>query len=230
MQLGRLPLCQLSYSRPGARRTSRGASKGTTRRCRATGATSDLAASRGAERPALRLQEDMPSCADCAGWADWADCGSIVSPQGDGRRHVAITPASCGPVASIQDVPELEPHARTALLDPTLHAAGWTEEMIRREETPGAVEIVEGRPRRAGTGRTDYTVRIKVAADAQPVAVAVVEAKRADEATARGLDQAKEYAREYARSAARLHVPFVYSTKATSSSSNARQPEWTASR
>ena len=77
---------------------------------------------------------------------------------------------------------------RTRLLDPALHATGWTEELIRREETPGAVEIVDGRPRRAGTGRTDYTLRIKVAQDAQPVAVAVVEAKRADVAPTRGLD------------------------------------------
>lgn len=106
----------------------------------------------------------------------------------------------------------LESHARVALVDPALHAAGWTEELIRREETPGAVEIVDGRPRRAGTGRTDYTLRIKVAQDAQPIAVAVVEAKRADAAPTRGLDQAKEYARAYATSAARLHVPFVYST------------------
>ncbi|MDR3544289.1 MAG: DEAD/DEAH box helicase family protein, partial [Candidatus Limnocylindrales bacterium] len=106
----------------------------------------------------------------------------------------------------------LESHARVALVDPALHAAGWTEELIRREETPGAVEIVEGRPRRAGTGRTDYTLRIKVAPDAQPIAVAVVEAKREDAAPTRGLDQAKEYARAYATSAARLHVPFVYST------------------
>jgi len=109
-------------------------------------------------------------------------------------------------------VTPLEGDTRIALLDPALHAAGWTEELIRREETPGAIEIVDGRPRRAGTGRTDYTLRIKVAPDAQPVAVAVVEAKRADAAPTRGLDQAKEYAREYARSAARLHVPFVFST------------------
>ena len=93
----------------------------------------------------------------------------------------------------------LEGDTRIALLDPALHAAGWTEELIRREETPGAIEIVDGRPRRAGTGRTDYTLRIKVALGAhpvaQPIAVAVVEAKRADAAPTRGLDQAKEYAR-----------------------------------
>ena len=123
-----------------------------------------------------------------------------------------MAPARAGPAASIRGVTALERDARIALLDPALHAAGWTEELIRREETPGAVEIVDGRPRRAGHGRTDYTLRIKVAQDAHPVAVAVVEAKRADAAPTRGLDQAKEYAREYARCAARLHVPFVYST------------------
>jgi type I restriction enzyme, R subunit len=48
-------------------------------------------------------------------------------------------------------VAALESHARDALIDPALHAAGWTEELIRREETPGAIEIVDGRPRRAGT-------------------------------------------------------------------------------
>jgi type I restriction enzyme R subunit len=121
-------------------------------------------------------------------------------------------PARHGSPRSIRDVTRLEGDTRITLLDPALHAAGWTEELIRREETPGAIEIVDGRPRRAGTGRTDYTLRIKVAPNAQPVAVAVVEAKRADAAPTRGLDQAKEYAREYARSAARLHVPFVFST------------------
>ena len=101
---------------------------------------------------------------------------------------------------------------RATVIDPALHAAGWTEDLIKREETPGAVEIVDGRPRRAGAGRTDYTLRIRVAQCAQPVAVALVEAKAADAAPTKGLDQAKEYAREYARSAARLHVPFVYAT------------------
>ena len=58
------------------------------------------------------------------------------------------------------------------LIDPALHARGWTEDLIRREETAGAIEIVDGRPRERARGRTDYTLRIKVSADAQPVAVA----------------------------------------------------------
>ena len=86
----------------------------------------------------------------------------------------------------------LEAIGRTQLIDPALNAAGWTEDLIKSEETPGAVEIVEGRPRRAGTGRTDDTLRIKLAQDAQPVAVGIVEAKAGDVAPTRGLDQAKE--------------------------------------
>ena len=48
---------------------------------------------------------------------------------------------------------------------------------IRREETAGAIEIIDGRPRKRAKGRIDYTLRIKVTPDAQPVAVALIEAK-----------------------------------------------------
>ena len=41
-----------------------------------------------------------------------------------------------------------EADTRAKLIDPKIHARGWTEELIRREETAGAVEIVDGRPRR----------------------------------------------------------------------------------
>jgi type I restriction enzyme R subunit len=34
---------------------------------------------------------------------------------------------------------EADPRAK--LIDPALHARGWTEELIRGEETAGAVEI-----------------------------------------------------------------------------------------
>jgi len=35
-----------------------------------------------------------------------------------------------------------EADTRAKLIDPALHARGWTEDLIRREETAGAVEVV----------------------------------------------------------------------------------------
>lgn len=52
------------------------------------------------------------------------------------------------------------------LIDPALHARGWTEDLIRREETAGAVEIVDRKPHKRSQGRTDYTLRIKVTSEA----------------------------------------------------------------
>ena len=52
---------------------------------------------------------------------------------------------------------------------PSLHARGWTEDLIRREETAGAVEIVDGRARRQAKGRIDYTLRIKINPETQRV-------------------------------------------------------------
>ena len=40
-----------------------------------------------------------------------------------------------------------EAETRAKLIDPAIHARGWTEDLIRREESAGAVEIVEGKPR-----------------------------------------------------------------------------------
>ena len=84
-----------------------------------------------------------------------------------------------------------EAQTRQQLIDPALHARGWTEELIRREETLGTVEIVDGRPRRATIGRTDYTLRIKVGENTQPVAVAALGAKSETKHPTYGLDQAK---------------------------------------
>ena len=70
-----------------------------------------------------------------------------------------------------------EADTRAKLIDPALHARGWTEDLIRREETAGAVEIVGDRPRRRPRGRVDYTLRVKVNAASQPVAIALLEAK-----------------------------------------------------
>jgi type I restriction enzyme, R subunit len=82
-----------------------------------------------------------------------------------------------------------EADTRAKLIDPALHARGWTEDLIRREETAGAVNVVDGRPRRRGRGRTDYTLRVKVSAESQPVAVALIEAKAEHLPPGHGLDR-----------------------------------------
>jgi type I restriction enzyme R subunit len=104
-------------------------------------------------------------------------------------------------------MPLSESDTRAKLIDPALHARGWTEDLIRREETAGAVEIVDGRPHKRSQGRTDYTLRIKVTSEAQPVAVALIEAKAENLPPGHGLEQAKLYAESK-----RLNVPFVIAT------------------
>ena len=100
-----------------------------------------------------------------------------------------------------------EADTRSKLIDPALHARGWTEDLIRREETAGANEIIDGRPRKQAKGRTDYTLRVKVNPDTQPVAVALIEAKAEHLPPTHGLEQGKAYA-----AAKRLNVPFVFAT------------------
>jgi type I restriction enzyme R subunit len=98
-----------------------------------------------------------------------------------------------------------EADTKAKLIDPVLHSCRWTEDLIRREETAPGIDIVEGKPRRRQRGRTDYLLRIRVNANSQPIAVALLEAKRSDEPPDKGLEQAKKYARLN-------HVPFVYSS------------------
>ena len=38
-----------------------------------------------------------------------------------------------------------EADTRAKLIDPAIHLRGWTEDLIRREETAGTIEIVGGR-------------------------------------------------------------------------------------
>src|SRR5438045_2174990 len=105
--------------------------------------------------------------------------------------------------SGLHDPPLGEADTRSKLIDPALYARGWTEEHIRREETAGAIEIIAGKPRRRSKGRVDYTLRVKVSSGAQPVAVAVIEAKPESLPPGHGLEQAKSYAR-----CKRLNVPF----------------------
>lgn len=69
-----------------------------------------------------------------------------------------------------------EADTRSKLIDPKLYKCGWTEEHIKREETAGTIIVVGAKGKRI-KGTTDYTLRIKIDTDSQPVAVAVIEAK-----------------------------------------------------
>ena len=100
-----------------------------------------------------------------------------------------------------------EADTRAKLIDPALHTCGWTEDLIRREETAGAIQIVEGKPRKQAKGRVDYVLRVKVNIDAQAVAVGLIEAKAEHLPPTHGLEQGKAYG-----SCKRMNVPFVFSS------------------
>ena len=63
-----------------------------------------------------------------------------------------------------------EADTRAKLIDPTLYKQGWSEDQIKREETAGGIQIIGGKAKRQGRGRTDYTLRIRVGQDTQPIA------------------------------------------------------------
>ena len=100
-----------------------------------------------------------------------------------------------------------EADTRAKLIDPAIHRRGWTEDRIKREQTAGAIDIIDGQPRRRSRGRVDYLLRVRLGRDTQPVAVAVLEAKAEHLPPGHGLEQAKGYA-----DARRLNVPFVFSS------------------
>jgi type I restriction enzyme R subunit len=97
-----------------------------------------------------------------------------------------------------------EADTRAKLIDPALYAQHWTEAHIKREETAGTVEIIDGQPRRRARGRVDSTLRLRVTAESQPVAVGLIEEKAEDLPPGHGLEQAKAHA-----ACKRLNVPFV---------------------
>ena len=100
--------------------------------------------------------------------------------------------------------PYNEADTRAKLIDPAIHKRGWMEDLIRREETAGTIEIIAGNARRRNKGRVDYMLRVKVNTNTQPVAVALIEAKKNTLPPGHGLSQAKGYAE-----CKRLNVPFV---------------------
>jgi len=98
-----------------------------------------------------------------------------------------------------------EADTKAKLIDPVLHRIGWTEDLIHREETACGIDIIEGKPRRREHGRIDYLLRIKVNINTQPIAVALLEAKKNTEPPDKGLEQARRYAKLN-------NVLFVYSS------------------
>jgi len=54
-------------------------------------------------------------------------------------------------------MPLSESDTRAKLLDAALHTHGQAEDLIRREETPGAVEIVDGQPRKQRMANLEFT-------------------------------------------------------------------------
>ena len=99
-----------------------------------------------------------------------------------------------------------EADTRAKLIEPAIYRRGWSEELIRREQTAGTVEIIDGKARRR-SGQIDYVLRVKVNIETQPVALALIEAKRENLPPGHGLDQGKNYAK-----CERLNIRFVFSS------------------
>lgn len=49
-----------------------------------------------------------------------------------------------------------EADTRAKLIDPAIHQRGWTEDLIRREETAGMIVVDNGKAKKLGRGRVDY--------------------------------------------------------------------------
>ncbi len=101
-------------------------------------------------------------------------------------------------------MPRNEDATRRELINPKIHARGWTEDIIRPEKTVGQVEIIAGRPRR-GKGRMDYLLCLPAEAGKSPLPIAILEAKRENELPGLGIQQAQAYRQ-------RFNVPFVFSS------------------
>lgn len=80
---------------------------------------------------------------------------------------------------------------RAKLVDPALHFRGWTEDIIRRDETAGAIQVIEGKPRKQAKSRDDYTRRGCVNPNTRPFAMALIKAKAEYLSPTLGLKQAK---------------------------------------
>src|SRR5579875_3512660 len=83
-----------------------------------------------------------------------------IRPRSENGPTRAQTPFAT--VLEVAAIPLSEADTHGKLVNPALYGRGWTEAHIKREETLPPVEIVGGRGRRHGKGRTDLTLRIIV--------------------------------------------------------------------
>ena len=104
-------------------------------------------------------------------------------------------------------MPYNEAETRFELIDPVLREKGYRQWRIRLE-TPAPVEPVgyKGR-RRAGSGRTDYLLCVRLDEMPAPLPVGVIEAKAETADPLQGMEQARGYA-----DCARFAVRYIFST------------------
>jgi type I restriction enzyme R subunit len=101
-----------------------------------------------------------------------------------------------------------EAQTRYELIDPALDGCGWNRGSdIRIETTAGQIDIIDGKPHRRAVGRTDYILRRPLVEGGEPIALAIMEAKRERLPAEHGLQQGKGY-----RVGELNHVPFVFSS------------------
>ena len=101
-----------------------------------------------------------------------------------------------------------EAQVRFELIDPALEDRGWNRRTdIRVEETAKPIDIVQKQPRRRSAGRTDYVLRRPLTAGAEPIPLAILEAKHEGLPPEHGLQQGKGY-----RIGQLHHVPFIFSS------------------
>ena len=109
----------------------------------------------------------------------------------------------------IFDPDTTEADTRANLITPVLLERGWDAGLIFREQkTEPEIEIDESGAGRRGRRRVDYVMLAKFPAGAEPLPVALIEAKKSTAHPGAGLEQAKSYA-ENARF---NNVRFVYSS------------------
>jgi type I restriction enzyme R subunit len=105
-------------------------------------------------------------------------------------------------------MPRNEAQTRFELIDPALAERGWDRRTdIRVEETAKPIDIINHQPRERAAGRTDYVFRRPLTPGAEPVPLAIMEAKHEGLPPEHGLQQGKGY-----RVGQLHHVPFVFSS------------------